>query len=223
MSSCPEAWKLWEDTPSIQPQPKPRYESGMTKRTPQLETAILQAFAEGLTITKACSANGLSRTAFNKWKHADPDLARRYAEMQADHAEALVEQAMEIAEDPTSKWASGRCGDDRPHDGDHIRHARLRIDTRLRIARIHLRCHEAFMLRLARAEEQELRDQAEADAEPQAPRKPKTEKPQFTDYTAVMDENYRRLIAGEPTLRPNPHRDANGKLLVPLKSQRSAV
>ena len=187
----------------------------MTKRTPELETAILTGFANGRPIGKLCREHGISRTTLHNWKHDDADFARRFDEARPSHAEAMMDEALRIADNPTSKWVELHVAD--ATAADHFRHARLRIDTRLRIARMHLRTYEAFLLREDRF------DREDAEAEQQLLRKHTAETPQFANYADVLNEAHRRIRAGEPPLRPNPHRDANGKLLVPLKSQRYAA
>ena len=83
----------------------------MTKRTPQRETAIIEAYASGKTITIACAENGIGRTTFQEWRRADPNLNRRFEDAQREHAEALMDQSMAIAADPTSDWVGDHCGD----------------------------------------------------------------------------------------------------------------
>src|ERR1700756_1801843 len=101
----------------------------MTKRTPALEAALLDAFADGLPLGKICRKLGIARTTVHSWRRADADFAERYLDAQAAHADALIEQVLEIADDPRS-FSGGP---------DAQRQLRLRLDMRLRVARIHMR------------------------------------------------------------------------------------
>ena len=46
--------------------------TGVTKRTPELETAILGGFADGRPIGKLCREHGISRTTLHNWKQDAP-------------------------------------------------------------------------------------------------------------------------------------------------------
>lgn len=127
----------------------------MTKRSPQLEAAILDGFAEGLSLSVACSRCGLSRSAFLQWKAADPDLARRYEAAQLAHAESLVDSCIDLADDFDRLEGSGAMA----------RFTRLQIETRLKVARLYFKRHEAAAERRAREEELHRAQQA---AEPDA-------------------------------------------------------
>ena len=166
----------------------------MTKRTPQLETAILEGFAAGQTIASLCREHGISRSTVQNWKR-DPDFTRRYEDAQPEHAEALIDEAMRIAEDPTSDWVARRAAQAGEGDAtlDHLRHARLRIDTRLRIARIHLKRHEAALDRRAREAERE------GDA-------------RIPDYVTILEAACARFDRGEAPYRsvePFPRKSAS--------------
>lgn len=134
----------------------------MTKRTPQLESAILNGFAAGRRLLDMCRENGVAPSTVQHWKHNDEDFARRYAQAQADHAEILIDEGIGIADDPTSSWVQRRLVDADPGYVDHIRHARLRMDARFKAAAIHLRRHDAAVARREDREEAERQRQAEA-------------------------------------------------------------
>lgn len=202
----------------FKPLPYPATPAGMTKRTPQRETAVIQAFASGKTITVACKENGIGRTTFQEWRRADPDLNRRFEEAQREHAEALIDQSMEIAENPSSDWARdhGSGGDGDADGRDHIRHARLRIDTRLRVARILLNRHDAAVERRlreeARAEQAKSmtarhvspraseRDSA-AEAEPET-----DDEADYLYPVSILEEACARIDRGEDPFVPPPPR-----------------
>lgn len=145
----------------------------MTKHTPQLETAILDGFAEGCSLRAICKRAGVSRSAFLRWLHADPALARRYEDAQILHAQALVDDCVAIADDPTVALGEGRPGDAVDAAGI-IRHARFRIEARLKVARIYFKRHEAVLARRIEAEEPPVRPAAatETSTEPATPEPP---------------------------------------------------
>lgn len=124
----------------------------MTKHTTQLETAILDGFAEGCSLRAMCQRAGVSRSAFLRWLHGNPDLARRYEDAQILHAQALVDDCVAIADDPTVALGEGRPGDAVDAAG-MIRHARFRIEARLKVARIYFKRHEAALARRMETEE----------------------------------------------------------------------
>lgn len=135
-------------------------DSAMTKRTTQLETLILDLFAEGRSLQGACREAGISRSAFLKWMHATPDLKRRYEEAQLFHAQALVDDCLAIADDPFVDLGEGPgfAGFD---EGAAMRRARFRMDVRLKVANLYFKRHEAA---LARQEKEKAAEQAQAEA-----------------------------------------------------------
>lgn len=170
----------------------------MTKRTPQLESALLEGFACGRSILSLCREHGITPGTFHQWKRADPDFARRYDEARPDHARSLIDEALEIAEVPTSTWVEEISGGE-ASSADHIRHARLRIQTRLRIAQIHQRAHDAALLREAagRPPAQPSRAPAQAAAERQPESSQGT--PKYADFAEALEANYQRLVREGPS------------------------
>lgn len=134
----------------------------MTKRTPELESAILKGFAGGRRLLDLCREHGISPSTFQHWKSRDEDLARRYAQAQAGHAEMLIDEGLGIADDPTSSWVQRRIVDADPGYNDHIRHARLRMDARFKAARLHLQRHDAAAERHRKEEAAERQRQDDA-------------------------------------------------------------
>lgn len=166
----------------------------MTKHTPQLETAILDGFAEGCSLRAICQRAGVSRSAFLRWLHADPDLARRYEDAQILHAQALVDDCVAIADDPTVALGEGRPGDAVDAAG-MIRHARFRIEARLKVARIYFKRHEAALARRMQAEETPVHATAAVEACPE----PVTSDP--AELTAARQPNRRARRAAKASAR----------------------
>lgn len=133
----------------------------MTKRTTQLETLILDLFAEGRSLQGACREAGISRSAFLKWMHATPDLRRRYEEAQLFHAQALVDDCLAIADDPFVDLGEG-AGFGGCDEGAAMRRARFRMEVRLKVANLYFKRHEAALAR--RAKEKAAEEEAQVEA-----------------------------------------------------------
>lgn len=165
----------------------------MTKRTPELETAILEDYASGRTLTDVCDTHDVSRSTVQSWRRADPDFARRYAEAQHEHALALIDDCQRIARDPSSDWVRERSAEAGIDErlADHIRHARLRIDTQLRIARILLGRHE-------------VRERASREAERRSEAQEPEVEHDFAELVAILEESSARAARGENPYVPPP-------------------
>ena len=61
-----------------------------TKRTPQLEAALLEAVATGAPYAICCASVGISLDSFMDWKRTDPDLAERVEKIAAQSAMRLL-------------------------------------------------------------------------------------------------------------------------------------
>lgn len=124
----------------------------MTKLTPQLQSAILAGFADGISLRTMCRKAGISRSVFLKWMNGDPDLTWDYEDAQLLHAEALVDDCIAIGDDPRVQLGEERPGD-AGGEADILRRARFRIEARLKVARIYFKRHEAVLARRMREEE----------------------------------------------------------------------
>lgn len=163
----------------------------MTKRSPQFEAAILAGFTEGLSLSVACSRCGVSRAAFLQWKATDPDLAQRYETAQLSHAESLVDSCLDLADDLDRLEGGGAVA----------RFTRLQIETRLKVARLYFKRHEAAAERRAREEElHRARHAAEPDEMPPGTADEKRPAPAAVPVTAVTEP--RRLATAAEAREP---------------------
>ena len=173
----------------------------MTKRTPQIEDAILDGFADGHSLRDMCRAHGISRSTFHGWKNADPDFAHRYEDAQAAHADSLVDDCMAIVDDPGDRG-----------DPDRFRRARMRMDGRLRMARVYHKRYDATVAARRAREEEEAEQRAQeagADAkadERRAPSRSDKTPPAFPDRDHHVGPHPMasapRSIAPTPASRP---------------------
>ena len=141
----------------------------MTKRTPQIEAAIIEGFADGRSLRSMCREHDISRTAFLAWMIADAELAHAYEEAQLLHAHALVDDCIVIAENPSVDLGDG-CPAGGGDPAELLRRARYRIDSRLKVARLYFKRHDAAVA--ARAREEEKRRVVWADDPEDEPASP---------------------------------------------------
>lgn len=101
-----------------------------TTYTPELGDLVCDGIISGLSLKKICLDDSLptSRTVFT-WLRTYPDFLRNYDRAKEDQAKAMVEDALDIADNEeievghknimvnTRKWASSKY--DRKRFGDH--------------------------------------------------------------------------------------------------------
>ena len=113
------------------------------KRSPEIEDAILDGLANGISLAALCRKHDISRGAFYLWMRSDPELAERHRVAEAAHADARVDEAIEIADDASQDWLERRDKGDKIFDHEHMRRVRNRSEWRfkaaLRIDRKHAR------------------------------------------------------------------------------------
>ena len=106
----------------------------MTKRTAQIENAILDGLANGISLEVLCGKHAISRAAFYKWVQKDPELAKRHARAETAHADALVDQCIRIADDARRDWIERQDKPGMAFDCEHFRRVKIRIETRIKVA-----------------------------------------------------------------------------------------
>jgi hypothetical protein len=92
--------------------------------SPEITNKLLEAMAEGHTLTEACDLNGISRSTVYRWLRDNPSFGTAYArarEMLADHC---FNEALSI---PKRLYAQVQDGT--PIDGPSVGAARLLVDT----------------------------------------------------------------------------------------------
>lgn len=107
----------------------------MTRRTPALETALIDGISKGITLGELCREHRLGRVTVLGWMQ-DEDFAARMARARALGFDALVDQMLEIADDSRNDWVERKDAKlDAPplRNPESVARSRLRIETRMRI------------------------------------------------------------------------------------------
>jgi hypothetical protein len=91
---------------------------------PELTQRLLEAMAEGHTLTEACDMNGISRSTVYRWLQTNSAFATAYARAREMLAEHCFTQALEV---PKALYAKAEAGE--PLDGPSVGAARLLVDT----------------------------------------------------------------------------------------------
>ncbi len=87
--------------------------------------------AAGESLRQICTDEHMpSEAAVRGWAVDNVDgFAARYARARDMHADALFDEALEIADDVSGDWTKDK--DDKPvFDHEHVQRSRLRVDTR---------------------------------------------------------------------------------------------
>jgi hypothetical protein len=109
---------------------------GVTVRTPEIDSAIVEGISQGVTLAELCRRHDIGRRTVYDWMEEDADFAARIARARVLGFDAIAEQALEIAEDGTNDWIERRRDDgsiDELVNSEHIQRSRLRVDTRLKL------------------------------------------------------------------------------------------
>lgn len=90
-----------------------------TKRTPEVEAKLEQAFALGSTVVGACFYAGISKSTYFQWAEADPDFAERMKSLKEKPVlKALQTIANDLDNPLTAKWLLERRHEDfKPKQG----------------------------------------------------------------------------------------------------------
>ena len=107
----------------------------MTRRTPALETALIDGISKGITLGELCREHRLGRVTVHGWMQ-DEDFAARMGRARALGFDALVDQMLEIADDSRNDWVERKDAKlDAPpmRNPESVARSRLRIETRMRI------------------------------------------------------------------------------------------
>tara|TARA_R110002126_G_scaffold116628_1_gene256086 strand:+ start:2296 stop:2961 length:666 start_codon:yes stop_codon:yes gene_type:complete len=91
----------------------------------EITSKLLEAMAEGHTLTEACDLNGISRSTVYRWLRDNPStFGTAYARAREMLAEHCFTQALEV---PKALYAKAQAGE--PLDGPSVGAARLLVDT----------------------------------------------------------------------------------------------
>ena len=81
----------------------------MTAYSPATATLILERIADGQSLRKVCTGEGLpSRETFHRWLRDDEALRAQYGQACQDRADSLNEELLDISNDETKDWQHRR-------------------------------------------------------------------------------------------------------------------
>ena len=109
----------------------------MTKRTPEVETRIIEGLCDGIPLRELCRQDGMPnwRTVYD-WIAEDAELAARIAHARELGFDAIAEDILDIADDGTNDWVERKRNDGSTAvviDSEHVQRSKLRIETRLKL------------------------------------------------------------------------------------------
>jgi len=110
----------------VKPSAKPKVKADTTA---EKIARVLARIEDGELVTAACKAEGMSHVRLLEWRDADPANRTRYARAREQQAHAIVEDAIDIADDASADTLVDRHGHTRP-DKEWIARSRLRVDAR---------------------------------------------------------------------------------------------
>lgn len=97
---------------------------GKTIYTPELAQAALEQLRQHGSTLRAAKAIGVDRSTIVSWCVLFPEFEAQYARAKADGIDALVEDTIDISDEPPPSTAQGNI------DTGAVQHAKLRIETR---------------------------------------------------------------------------------------------
>ena len=114
------------------PAPKKRKIGRPSRYTPELAAKICRRLAEGETLRSICRDKGMpDKATILRWlaDKKKADFRDQYALAREMQADALFDEALEIADDAVGDWAVDKDGK-KTLDHEHVQRSRLRVDTR---------------------------------------------------------------------------------------------
>jgi hypothetical protein len=102
-----------------------------------MATAIVEWISEGKPLRQFCRDNAIAwRTIYN-WIEANADFSARFARARDIGADAIAEQALEIADTPLegvrTETTTGEDGSTKEVREDMLGHRKLQVETRLKL------------------------------------------------------------------------------------------
>jgi len=114
------------------PAPKKRKRGRPSRYTPELAAKLCERLAEGETLRSVCRDDAMpDKATILRWlaDKAKADFRDQYAHAREMQADALFDEALEIADDVSGDWSTDKDGK-KVLDHEHIQRSRLRVDTR---------------------------------------------------------------------------------------------
>ena len=99
------------------PPPEPPKIGRPTKRSPELDTKLVEWLESGKTMRSWCAANDVNATTVYDWIDADPDLSQRVARARRRAEQSIEDEIADIADKPSD------------HDDD-VQHRKLQLWAR---------------------------------------------------------------------------------------------
>ncbi len=106
-----------------------------TKYTPELAASICERMAGGESLASICAGENMpGRTTVVGWQGQHDGFSTMFARARIAYADAIFDEAMEIADDSSGDWTTKRKGGEevRAVDHENIQRARLRVETRMK-------------------------------------------------------------------------------------------
>ena len=114
------------------PAPKKRKKGRPSRYTPELAAKICARLAEGETLRAICRDTAMpDKATVLRWlaDKKKADFRDQYAHAREMQADALFDEALEIADDASGDWSTDKDGK-KTLDHEHVQRPRLRVDTR---------------------------------------------------------------------------------------------
>lgn len=127
MNTPPEPAPLLPDT-------KPKKMGRPSKKTPPVMDEIIERLADGESLRAITALDHMPvKTTVINWLNADRDFLVRYARAREAQADAIFDECLDIADDSTGDVSVDDKGK-LVFNGEVVQRARLRVDTRLKLA-----------------------------------------------------------------------------------------
>ena len=119
--------------PKMADLPVPAPPGRPTTYTEELAASLLQWMTEGGSCASWCAQEGYPKvsTVFG-WMNARPEFSKAYAHAREAQADAIFDQALDIADNSVDDWIETKDGP--RFNGEAARRSQIRIDTRLKVA-----------------------------------------------------------------------------------------
>ena len=106
-----------------------------SRYTDEFANAIIEWISEGNTLREFCRQNDLTWKTVYNWLEEHEDFATRFARARLTGADAIAEEALEIANTPVEgvrREVGGKDGSKKIFE-DMLGHRRLQVETRLKL------------------------------------------------------------------------------------------
>ena len=114
------------------PAPKKRKRGRPSRYTPELAAELCERLADGETLRSICRDEKMpDKATVLRWlaDKTKVDFRDQYAHARDMQADALFDEALEIADDASGDWSTDKDGK-KALNHEHIQRSRLRVDTR---------------------------------------------------------------------------------------------